>query len=236
MATVIRVKRKKTERPAEALLVVSRATKKSDSNHGTRRIIESLPDTRKTIFHYATTVKSKSPMNDELKEKVRNAILVQQKRHVIKERSKQFLNKNKSLALLKKKLKSVTANHLPGSEKTGFAHLSTKCSPYSCSSSSARVINASPATPLKNETAHPEHLQKQMLQPPFQPVIESQIRDRFTKIVPCFAERRLEQVRQRTASDTQPGKAEEEHVYDLYYCQKTKEWNVKDVLYVKPCK
>jgi len=233
MATVIRVKRRKSDQPAEALLVVSKG-RKTKSRHGATQELERIADTEEKIFHFATTVRTKSPMNDEVKEKVRNAILLQQKRQISEERSGHYSNEKKSLTSLKNKLKSMALNHHFLSEKK---EQDDRQKQPSFRQSPTRTYTNSPSTVLRHtDSCHHHPSRRKMLWKPYYP-IQVMMKKQPINEMPNHSGRCTDQKCQQIfAKPGTPGTIASEHVYDLYFCPKTNNWNVKDVIYVKPCK
>ena len=225
MATVIRVKRRKIDKPAEALLVVSKA-KVSDANHSGRGDI--AEDVDKKIFHYATTVPSKSPINHDIKERVRNAILLRHKQNkqlgMRQEKSKHFLQDKNSLLFLKKKIRNMTTSHYNFSNNKE-PMIKEPLSRSSSSPAKTHLYSSNKLPEPPRQGLH--HLYKQRL--------HSLAEDQEKPEMPSHSGQYMGQVGRGVDQKTYYQKpSNDDYVYDLYYCQKTGDWNVKDVLYVKP--
>ena len=237
MATVIRVKRKKSDRPAEALIVVSRG-KKTGDKHGAKRELETITDTEEKVFRFATTVKTNSPMNDEVKEKVRNAILLQQKRQTA-ERPRHFSNEKKSLVFLKHKLKNMAVHHQLLSDKHPVVNPSTKPAFHRSSSPPHAIYPPIVPNRLVDQNQHHRSSKDapRKLYYPHSITSEKQASDKIGRKMPTHSKKYPNQdFKRNLIKSVATGSTDSEYVYDLFYCSKTNDWNVKDVLYVKPCK
>uniref|UniRef100_H2YVS2 Probable RNA polymerase II nuclear localization protein SLC7A6OS n=1 Tax=Ciona savignyi TaxID=51511 RepID=H2YVS2_CIOSA len=243
MATVIRVKRKRNAEPAEALLLACKRTKLNENFRGKSGMADII-QIEENVFHFAATVCTSTPMGEGITKKVQTAIttrkkLVQlyrpnlattQKRVVVSKRpldetkaeppakSKyNFVNlcKNKDRSPTEKKKRKNSESETSNLCSKLFRHRVNSCS----DEEKKKTKKLSAILDIEENTARPEVNIK---------VPPTKDEDVLSNTVAMLKE--------KLTIDAEK-QAEEDYVYDLYYCQSTSaDWKVKDILYVQPCR
>ena len=226
MTTVLRVKRRKPKQPAEALLVMCKI-KKVHSKYYSQATITTLEKTDQKIFYYATTVKSRTPINENLKAKVRNAILQRQGNKTTASVASEELDKQ-PVTSLKNKLKSMALTHHHSLEKFQKSF---------SSNTKEQSRSSSPVQPSLNLLApRTADLRQQAWRNKYSKTTHGTLKKltkKFRQDVPTHSKAYYTPSKYQT--NLRPSSISDEVEYDLYYCHNTNDWNVTDILYVKPC-
>lgn len=217
MATVIRVKRKRHGDPAEALLLTCKRAKNDETflnNSGMADIIQ----IEEKLFHFAATVNTGLPLDENVKDKVKSAMVLR--------------NKMKAIYKTDSCRKRVACTELPTNHFSGHQAKYRLVDTKSTHPAKPTVIGESNAADNSDSSTidHGDEkplalldMEENALKSSEQP---SQSNDTLNNSIKMLKDLKVS----KTTN-------EDDFVYDLYYCQKTpQDWNVKDILYVQPCK
>ena len=234
MATVIRVKRKRHAEPAEALLLACKKTKHDENFKGNSGMADII-QIKEKVFHYATTMGANASMDETIKEKVKNAILLRNKlKTIYKPQSSEHVQKTlkKKHVMYGRKYNVIglpdsvgngagrsSQNHNSGNDNNMQLPVPTDQDPPSNSHEKSDVVldakdelnNLAPLLDVEEEAVNSSPLKSE---------------DILCNSVKMFREK---------LHVSEP--KQDDFVYDLYVCKKTPEkWNIQDILYVQPCK
>ena len=226
MATVLRVKRKRHEIPPKVLLVVSKS-KSARGDH--KKVLSSTVE--KNLFFFALTVATNSPMNEEVKDRVREVISYHQRNKSsssVSELEKCSTHSKKGISSLKDKLKSMSLSRTQTTTKKLHSHSQSLNRRRSTFPTKTPCIHAQSSSTFQHHKAESADLkQREMKRLKLGEQTGKKGEDVSSSLHP------LTQSTEYSVSRTN-FRSVDEFVYDLYYSQRTDRWNVKDILYVKP--
>lgn len=233
MATVIRVKRKRHAEPAEALLLASKKMKQDENFRGNSGMADII-QIEENVFRFATTVGLNAKMDDSVKNKVKDAIVLHSKLNSI--------YKMKPLTTQNRSVVGIPNDCTQMDEGARYKLLQV-------SSQNPNFVKSQPSNypPKQKPTIEPSAPVCNSI-----PIKERKVSTYFTPIL-NVEEREMKKCESSMKPDdilctsvkmlreklcfSEPKPDEDEFVYDLYYCQGTQPtWSVKDILYVQPCR
>ena len=226
MASVVRIKRKLNEDPAEALLLTCKRKKLEEKCEGTSKVAADVLEIDKNVFHFATTLKCKSSMDKEDKIKVKEAISLHKhlKNRQMREHQKSLHTSNDEhcFASLRNKLKlgKKRQKSLPNDENS-----SAYKADLTLPDSDRPVI---PAKVLKKAGSKSHEDADQKLRGA--PVQEAINTAASGEDILCNS---VKMVREKL---NESSSRKDEYVFDFYYCSKELDWNHHDILDVKACR
>ena len=219
MPSIIRIKRKLKDDPAQALLISCKRKKLESKSNAAQSAPPSQID--ENLFHFATTVKMMDSLDKEDRAKVKEAIATRMKytdrTFAIRRHQKKNSNDDICFASLKNELKSVT-----GQKRTMGKETDTNSQPQisdsvmrpakqrfiAMESSSAKVSNSEIAEP------HSSIVSKN----------EESVEDILCNSVKMIREK------------LKVSEPKDEYVVDVYYCSKELDWKHHDILNIQRCK
>ena len=220
MPTIIRIKRKLNEDPADVLLI-SCKRKKLEENEGASSTTPNSVD--ESIFHFATTVKMHDTLDKEVRERVKEAVSTRMK-YTEKNRLKYQppgtnSNDEHCFASLKNKLKAVRGQKRTtiSNEKGGHSSQTTNGASETLPKPRNSTSDATPSKQSKQEVLVPSGFS------------ETYPKDKNADDILCNS---VKMIREKlTVSEPK-----DDYVVDVYYCSKDVDWKQRDVLDIKPCK
>nr|XP_002127545.1 probable RNA polymerase II nuclear localization protein SLC7A6OS [Ciona intestinalis] len=240
MATVIRVKRKRNAEPAEALLLACKRTKLNENFRGKSGMADII-QIEENVFHFAATVGASSSIDDGVTEKIQSAISTRNKlvsmykpavaaSHPCKVLAGKLATQVKEEPPAKHKYKFIS--FCKGKEKSEGEKKRRRDSDPVSSSLCSKLFRHRANSSSDEEPKKPKSKKLTALLD-----VEENLVKNDTP--PCDSDILCNTVAMlREKLTINPKKqAEDDFVYDLYYCQNTaKNWNVQDLLYVQPCR
>jgi len=216
MATVVRVKRKRHADPPVALLLASKKIKNDEHFKGKSGMADVIK-IEENVFRFATTVAS-SGMDESVKDKVKSVMKEHKKTNSIyhlqpiagikRTFDARKLKPEHERYKLVRKEDELARKSTENSAKVGRPVV---CRARSCCDDKTVSCFSSVLDVVEKEAVSP-----------------SKPDDIICNSVKMFREK---------LCLPEPYAANDEYVYDLYYCEQTqRDWNVKDILYVQPCR
>nr|CAB3266335.1 probable RNA polymerase II nuclear localization protein SLC7A6OS [Phallusia mammillata] len=232
MATVIRVKRKRHAEPVEALLLASKRIKQDEHFRGNSGMADII-QIEENVFRFATTVGLNAKMDEAVKNKVKDAIVLHSKLNSI--------YKTQPLTSHKRSVVGVPADHSHQDECARYKLLRVSSrNPEFVSAHPKIKTSENKTTESPSQPCEAIHTDTRKLSTYFTPILD--VEEQETK--KCNSSIKPEdilcnsvQMLREKLCLSEPKREDDEFVYDLYYCQGTQPtWSVKDILYVQPCR